>query len=128
MAAVLHRAPRTDRLARALGDLLATPPDAPFATEAVVVPARGVERWLAQRLSHRLGAAPGRDDGVCAGVDLRSGTGCGSPPGKVGSRRRSSLRHRTHGKGHRRPALASEVELTTATEAALIQKECCTDR
>ncbi|MFI2365159.1 exodeoxyribonuclease V subunit gamma [Promicromonospora sp. NPDC019610] len=72
MAVVLHRAPRTDLLAEALGDLLAVPLADPFATEVVVVPARGVERWLAQRLSHRLGAAPGRDDGVCAGVDLRS--------------------------------------------------------
>lgn len=72
MAVVLHRAPRTDLLARALGDLLAAPLADPFATEVVVVPARGVERWLAQRLSHHLGAAPGRDDGVCAGVDLRS--------------------------------------------------------
>ncbi|WP_275003525.1 exodeoxyribonuclease V subunit gamma [Promicromonospora iranensis] len=72
MAVVLHRASRTDLLVRGLGDLLAAPLDDPFATEVVVVPARGVERWLAQRLSHRLGAAPGRDDGVCAGVDLRS--------------------------------------------------------
>src|SRR5690606_41927079 len=72
MAVVLHRAPRTDLLAQGLGDLLAVPLADPFATEVVVVPARGVERWLAQRLSHRLGAAPGRDDGVCAGVDLRS--------------------------------------------------------
>jgi exodeoxyribonuclease V gamma subunit len=72
MAVVLHRAPRTDLLAQALGDLLAAPLEDPFAAEVVVVPARGVERWLAQRLSHRLGAAPGRDDGVCAGVDLRS--------------------------------------------------------
>ncbi|WP_423464314.1 exodeoxyribonuclease V subunit gamma [Promicromonospora sp. MS192] len=72
MAVVLHRAPRTDLLVEALGDLLAAPLADPFATEVVVVPARGVERWLAQRLSHRLGAAPGRGDGVCAGVDLRS--------------------------------------------------------
>ncbi len=72
MAVVLHRASRTDLLARALGDLLAMALEDPFATEVVVVPARGVERWLAQRLSHHLGAAPGRDDGVCAGVDLRS--------------------------------------------------------
>ncbi|MEU4361473.1 exodeoxyribonuclease V subunit gamma [Promicromonospora sp. NPDC023987] len=72
MPVVLHRASRTDLLVQGLGDLLATPPEDPFATEVVVVPARGVERWLAQRLSHRLGAAPGRDDGVCAGVDLRS--------------------------------------------------------
>jgi exodeoxyribonuclease V gamma subunit len=72
MPVVLHRASRTDLLVRGLGDLLAAPLEDPFATEVVVVPARGVERWLAQRLSHRLGATPGHDDGVCAGVDLRS--------------------------------------------------------
>ncbi len=33
-----------------------------------MVPARGVERWLTQRLSHRLGAGPRGGDGVCAGV------------------------------------------------------------
>ncbi|MCL8025433.1 exodeoxyribonuclease V subunit gamma [Nocardioides bruguierae] len=64
----LHRAARTDLLADALGGLLASPLPDPFAEEVVVVPARGVERWLTQRLSHRLGAAEGREDGVCAGV------------------------------------------------------------
>lgn len=68
----LHRAPRTDLLADALGELLSTPPADPFATELVLVPARGVERWLSQRLSHRLGARPGGGDGVCAGVEFRS--------------------------------------------------------
>ncbi|CUR55628.1 Exodeoxyribonuclease V gamma chain [metagenome] len=67
----LHRAARTDRLADELGDLLATPLDDPFARELVVVPAKGVERWLSQRLSHRLGAGPS-GDGVCAGVEFRS--------------------------------------------------------
>jgi exodeoxyribonuclease V gamma subunit len=64
----LHRAERTDLLADALGDVLAVPLADPFAEELVVVPAKGVERWLSQRLAHRLGAAPGRGDGVCAGV------------------------------------------------------------
>ena len=64
----LHRAPRTDQLADALGELLATPLDDPFAEEVVVVPAKGVERWLTQRLSHRLGVGPRGGDGVCAGV------------------------------------------------------------
>jgi exodeoxyribonuclease V gamma subunit len=68
----LHRAARTDQLADQLGELLASPLADPFATEVVVVPAKGVERWLSQRLSHRLGTAPGRGDGVCAGVDFRS--------------------------------------------------------
>lgn len=66
----LHRAPRTDLLADELGGLLATPPDDPFASEVVVVPARGVERWLTQRLSHHLGTGPRGGDGVCAGVEF----------------------------------------------------------
>jgi len=65
----LHRAERTDVLADELGRLLATPLEDPFAQEVVAVPAKGVERWLSQRLSHRLGATtPDRGDGVCAGV------------------------------------------------------------
>ena len=68
----IHRAARTDVLAARLGDLLATPPADPFAAELVVVPAKGVERWLSQRLSHRLGAGARGGDGVCAGVEFRS--------------------------------------------------------
>ena len=68
MALHLHRAPRTDQLADALGELLAVPLEDPFAEEVVVVPAKGVERWLTQRLSHRLGTGPRGADGVCAGV------------------------------------------------------------
>lgn len=68
----LHRAPRTDLLADALGELLSSPPADPFAGELVLVPAAGVERWLSQRLSHRLGAGPHGAGGVCAGVEFRS--------------------------------------------------------
>lgn len=64
----LHRAERTDLLVAGLTDLLRQPLADPFATEVVVVPARGVERWVTQRLSHHLGTGPGRHDGVCAGV------------------------------------------------------------
>lgn len=67
----LHRAGGTDVLADGLAQLLSTPLDDPFEEEVVAVPAKGVERWLAQRLSHRLGATGvdgGGDDGVCAGV------------------------------------------------------------
>ncbi|MGA7464691.1 exodeoxyribonuclease V subunit gamma, partial [Mycobacterium sp.] len=71
MALHLHRAERTDLLADGLGALLATPLPDPFAEELVLVPARGVERWLSQRLSHVLGAGRG-GDGVCAGVSFRS--------------------------------------------------------
>ncbi|MCW2775529.1 MAG: recC [Nocardioides sp.] len=68
MALHLHRAPRTDQLADALGELLSAPLGDPFAEEIVVVPGKGVERWLAQRLSHRLGTGPDGGGGVCAGV------------------------------------------------------------
>ncbi|MGA8258095.1 MAG: exodeoxyribonuclease V subunit gamma, partial [Nocardioides sp.] len=68
----LHHATRTDRLADSLGELLAVPLPDPFADEVVVVPARGVERWLTQRLSHRLGTGPRGGDGVCAGVRFLS--------------------------------------------------------
>ena len=68
MTLQIHRAARTDVLADRLGDLLASPLDDPFAEEVVVVPAKGVERWLTQRLSHRLGTGPRGGDGVCAGV------------------------------------------------------------
>ncbi|MDL5154978.1 exodeoxyribonuclease V subunit gamma [Actinomycetospora termitidis] len=67
MALLVHRAERADTLAEALADVLAVPPDDPFTPDVVAVPTRGVERWLAQRLSHHLGARAG-DDGVCANV------------------------------------------------------------
>ncbi len=71
MALHLHRAERTDLLADGLGALLSQPLDDPFATELVLVPARGVERWLSQRLSHVLGRGSGAD-GVCAGIEFRN--------------------------------------------------------
>lgn len=64
MALHLHRAERTDQLADGLGALLAQPSADPFATELLLVPAKGVERWLSQRLSNRLG--------VCANVQFRN--------------------------------------------------------
>jgi exodeoxyribonuclease V gamma subunit len=66
----VHRAERADVLADALAAVLARPLADPFAAEVVAVPAKGVERWLAQRLAHRLGAPDG--DGICAGVAFRS--------------------------------------------------------
>ena len=73
MTLYLHRAERTDLLADGLAELLGGSPLAdPFARELVVVPARGVERWLTQRLAHRLGTGERGGDGVCAGVDFAS--------------------------------------------------------
>jgi exodeoxyribonuclease V gamma subunit len=68
----VHRAQRADRLAGALAEVLLDPLGDPFVPEVVSVPTRGVERWLAQRLSHRLGAAHDRGDGVCANVEFPS--------------------------------------------------------
>ncbi|MGV0741078.1 exodeoxyribonuclease V subunit gamma [Mycolicibacterium sp. XJ870] len=64
MALHLHRAERTDLLADGLGALLSDPLPDPFAQELVLVPAKGVERWLSQRLANRLG--------VCAAVEFRN--------------------------------------------------------
>jgi exodeoxyribonuclease V gamma subunit len=58
----IHRAERADGLVEALGGMLSEPPEDPFAREVVSVPTRGVERWLAQSLSIRIG--------VCANVDF----------------------------------------------------------
>ncbi|MFC9554648.1 exodeoxyribonuclease V subunit gamma [Rhodococcus sp. NPDC056960] len=71
---VLHRAERSTTLASALGDVLATPLSDPFAREIVAVPAKGVERWLTQRLSTALGTRPGLGDGVAANIDFPSPT------------------------------------------------------
>jgi hypothetical protein len=54
----VHRAERADGLVDALGELLAAPLDDPFAADVIAVPTRGMERWLTQRLSGRLGANP----------------------------------------------------------------------
>ena len=63
----VHRSERADSLVVALAGLLRDPPADPFAVEVVAVPAKGVERWVTQRLSHVLGAA-GEEAGVCANV------------------------------------------------------------
>jgi len=67
----VHRAERSDVLADALAGLLARPLADPFAGEVVAVPAKGVERWLTQRLSGVLGAGPAAD-GVAAGIAFPS--------------------------------------------------------
>jgi exodeoxyribonuclease V gamma subunit len=68
----LHRAERADTLAQALAEVLSDPLDDVFAEEVVAVPARGVERWLTQRMSHHLGRRAGRGDGICANVRFPS--------------------------------------------------------
>lgn len=63
-----HRATRADELVAELGRLFEVPPDDVLAPEVVSVPTRGVERWLAQNLSTRLGAAPPSIDGISANI------------------------------------------------------------
>jgi exodeoxyribonuclease V gamma subunit len=70
----VHRSERADRLVDGLAELLAEPPDDPFAPDVVAVPSKGVERWISQRLSSTLGAQAGRADGVCANVVFPSPT------------------------------------------------------
>ncbi|HLF41751.1 MAG TPA: exodeoxyribonuclease V subunit gamma, partial [Acidimicrobiia bacterium] len=66
----IHRAERADGLVEALGAVVAAPLGDAMTAEIVAVPTRGVERWVTQRLSMRLGAAPGRLDGVCANIEF----------------------------------------------------------
>jgi exodeoxyribonuclease V gamma subunit len=66
----LHRAERADRLAGALASILSAPPADPFTPEVIAVPSRGMERWLTQQISARLGASAARTDGVCANVEF----------------------------------------------------------
>ena len=49
-----------------LAGLLAAPPADVFSPDVVAVPARGVERWLAQQLSRSLGVGSG--DGIAANI------------------------------------------------------------
>jgi exodeoxyribonuclease V gamma subunit len=66
----VHRAERADRLADGLAGTLLAPLDDPFTPDVVAVPTRGIERWLTQRLSTRLGTTGDRQDGVCANVEF----------------------------------------------------------
>ena len=103
MTLYLHRAERADRLVTALGDLLSNPLPDPFATEIISVPTRGVERWLSQGLAQRLGAAPDRSDGVCAGVDFLPASARGACP----RRQRGRGGHRSVAATPRRLAASS---------------------
>jgi exodeoxyribonuclease V gamma subunit len=65
----VHRAERADRLADGLAEVLLDALDDPFQSDVVAVPTRGIERWLTQRLSLRLGSTDhDRSDGICANV------------------------------------------------------------
>lgn len=63
----VSRARSIETLADALAESLGRVGD-PFEAQLVVVSGPGTQRWLAQRLSNRLGAGLG--DGICAGIDF----------------------------------------------------------
>jgi exodeoxyribonuclease V gamma subunit len=69
----VHRALGTAALADGLAELLQDPLADPFQAEVVAVPAKGVERWLTQRLATALGAGA-REDGVAANIAFPSPT------------------------------------------------------
>ncbi len=66
----VHRSDRTDALVKRLAGLMTMPLDDPMRAEVVSVPTQGIERWLTQQLSSRLGTSPGGRDGVCANIDF----------------------------------------------------------
>ncbi|GAA2721328.1 exodeoxyribonuclease V subunit gamma [Cellulomonas aerilata] len=72
----LHRSERSDALVLPLAEVLREPPPDPFSVDVVAVPTPGVERWLAQRLSHHLGTGPAGEGGVAAHIRFDS-------PGRV---------------------------------------------
>ncbi|MBA3249817.1 MAG: exodeoxyribonuclease V subunit gamma [Geodermatophilaceae bacterium] len=61
----VHRAESGHALVAGLAAVLAEPPDDPFVPDLIAVPTQGIERWLAQQLSHHLGAGTGRLPGWC---------------------------------------------------------------
>lgn len=66
----IHRSARGDLLVAALADLLSAPLADPMAAEVVSVHSQGIERWITQELSARLGTSPDRADGVCANIEF----------------------------------------------------------
>ena len=64
----LHAADRVEPLADLLAGVLLERSGDPFDKEWVAVPSVGMRRWLSLALAHRLGATPGRADGVAANI------------------------------------------------------------
>lgn len=52
----VHRGNRLERLADALAEVVRVPVAGPFARETIVVPSKGLERWVAMQLASRLGS------------------------------------------------------------------------
>lgn len=68
---IVHRAETADALVGALAEAMAVAPEDPLATEVIVVPTRGIERWVSQSLATiPVGGRPA--PGITANVDFRS--------------------------------------------------------
>lgn len=65
----VHRSEDAATLVGALAEVLASPAINPLTPEVVAVPTSGIERWIAQELALRLGAAEGAD-GVAANIEF----------------------------------------------------------
>ena len=70
----VHRSESSTTLVDALAAVLGRPLADPFTAEVVAVPAKGVERWLTQRLAAALGVSGPGADGVAAGIEFPSPT------------------------------------------------------
>ncbi len=66
----VHHSPDAEDLVAALAQVLREPLPDVLGIEQVAVHSRGLERWLAQRLSHALGVSDAGDDGICAGIEF----------------------------------------------------------
>lgn len=65
----IHRSSRAEDLLGALIDVIdADDVDDPFVPEVIAVPSRGIERWIAQEVSQRMGTSPDRRDGIAANL------------------------------------------------------------
>ena len=67
----VHRSASGEMLVEALAAVLAEPLADVFTPDVVAVPAKGIERWLSQRLSHHLGSGAS-GDGVSANLSFPS--------------------------------------------------------
>lgn len=68
----IHTAESADALLGPLAELILTPVPDVFAPEVLALPSQGVERWLSQSLSSRLGTGPAGADGICANIAFPS--------------------------------------------------------
>ena len=70
MALIVHTATRADAFIAPLVAHVSGGSSNPLHPEIIGIPTKGMERWLSQELSLRLGSREGRSDGICASIDF----------------------------------------------------------